>query len=256
MTNVSYVVHVTEQLSTIESGLTVYDAPNISKKRIGSTFDGGYVIIDNLSTIYDAFISAGISNDINFELDFLAMHSNVNCNAYDGTIMALPTSSHPHHSRIHFHKMNIGPQNKHDTTNLHDILDTHQNIFLKMDIEGSEWDWLASISDDHINNIAQLVIEYHWILKNDSEKRFAMLSRIASTHYLVHLHVNNYAPVLSMYNDIELPDVFECTYVAKRLLSNFSMKPSSRPIPDPLIDRPCKHDANDVHLFGPPYVNK
>jgi hypothetical protein len=50
--------------------LTVYSS-QFPKRRFGSSGDGGYVIAELPSLVkYDILISCGISDDINFEIEF------------------------------------------------------------------------------------------------------------------------------------------------------------------------------------------
>ena len=96
------------------NSLTLYKWSN--KERVGSQYDGGYVIQRGHS--YDLFISCGISDDITFELDFINKNS-IRCMAYDGTIENIPASSDNAAKQIRFFKKNIGIINSDKTTNLH-----------------------------------------------------------------------------------------------------------------------------------------
>lgn len=72
--------------------LKVYKTPSHTKIRLGSKYDGGYVIVDNVCD-YDLFVSCGISDNIDFEVDFLNRYKNVNCLAFDGTISNIPVNN-------------------------------------------------------------------------------------------------------------------------------------------------------------------
>lgn len=80
--------------------------------RLGTRNDGGYVICDNL--VYDNFISGGISNDINFENDFIEKYK-IKCHAFDPTINELPPNSN---SNINLIKKYIGSENTETTSKL------------------------------------------------------------------------------------------------------------------------------------------
>lgn len=124
------------------------------KIRIGRDHDGGYVIIDGLS--YDLLIGCGISNDISFEEVFIERFD-VDCFAFDGTINKLPGKN----PRIRFIKKNISNKNNKKETNLHELINQANDIFLKMDIEGGEYSWISSLSYSQLNKIKQIVIEFH-----------------------------------------------------------------------------------------------
>jgi hypothetical protein len=62
------------------------------------------------------------------------------------------------------------------------------NIFLKMDIEGCEYDWIHSMTKNDMEKISQIVIEFHWPF---DFYRMNALKKINETHYVVHVHGNN-----------------------------------------------------------------
>ena len=68
--------------------LRVYQ-PHYHKRRVGKSNDGGYVICD-MEGGYDMFISGGIDTDISFEVNFLKLHPNLTCHAFDGSVKGLP----------------------------------------------------------------------------------------------------------------------------------------------------------------------
>ena len=228
--------------------LQVYD-PGCSKRRVGSKHDGGYVVID-CTTKYDKFLSAGVETNIDFEQAFLQLHPVVECEAFDGTVASFPQTSE---QRIHFHKKNIGPGNSDTVTNWHAYLDEYKNVFIKMDIEGSEYEWLNTLTTNHLEHILQLVIEFHSPYKN--EQHWKMIDKLNATHYLVHLHGNNYAGIVQFSpnpTQAILPDVFECTFVRK---TEFPHPPAynSMALPVPGLDTPNCPTRQDIQLIGYPY---
>ena len=170
--------------------LQIYKSDDYPKIRLGRGKDGGYVIIDGLE--YDLLLGCGISNDDSFEHCFLKKYTKINCFAFDGTIKNLPNS----HERINFVKKNISDKNSSNTTNLHKIINNYQNIFLKMDIEGCEYKWLHSLSNEHLSKISQIVIEFHSKYFNlprfNDKYLYSVFEKLNKTHYLMHLHGNNY----------------------------------------------------------------
>ena len=154
--------------------LTVYSSYPYNKIRVGKVYDGGYVICDGLK--YDLLLSCGISNDISFEDEFTKKY-NVKCVAYDGTINNLPETIN---NNIIWVKKNIGPNNTDNTTNLKDFLNNFNNIFLKMDIESYEFDWLRNITIEELKNISQITIEFHFPFTNTSSTGISFSS--LSTH--------------------------------------------------------------------------
>jgi len=194
--------------------LTVYDIDN-RLIRIGPNEDGGYIIADGFE--YDLFISCGIACDIRFEDDFLDNY-NIKCLAFDGTINTFPS----HKNNMEWIPKNIGYLNTEKSTDLKEYMQNKKKIFLKMDIEGSEFNWLDSMTEAELDCFSQIVIEYHWPF---DIYRMNMLKKLNKTHYIIHVHGNNGRYLYNIrnisvdYNDIDIPEVFEVTYVNKRLFN-------------------------------------
>ena len=189
--------------------LRVYQFDN--KIRCGVNSDGGYVIGDISG--YDCYISAGISDEESFSRDFIKKYNmnEINSFAFDGTISSYP---HNYTNNIAFIKKNINTFNDENNTNLSNLIEKYNNIFLKMDIEGCEYPWLLSLSLEQLSKFKQIVIEFHGITDNewgfsysDKVKSFEKLSK---THYIIHAHGNNCAHVVN-----NIPSVIELTFVNK-----------------------------------------
>jgi hypothetical protein len=234
--------------------LLVYKS-KYKKIRLGSDNDGGYVISD-IPIKYDCLISCGISNDITFEKSFCMKYPDVKIIGFDGTIECLPEEC----DSITFIKKNITPYNSPLTTNLHDLIPSYDNIFLKMDIETYEFRWLQTLTVEQLNKFTQIVIEFHFPFNEPGfthldeplpvpEKMFT-LTKLAATHTLVHLHANNCCGT-TVYENMVVPNVFECTYVRKDIQNggrfNTDTIPSS-------LDRPNLLNMPDITLSYP-FVN-
>lgn len=223
-------------------------------QRIGPNSDGGYVIYGGLN--YDLFISCGLACDIRFEEEFLRNHDYLTCLAFDGTINSLPKTTKP----IKWIKKNIAGFPDIGETNLKRELMNSFNVFLKMDIEGSEFDWLAAMDTQVLNRIAQLVIEIHWPF---DLFRSSCLAKLNRTHYPVHVHANNYnnkiipshlpsgrsldgctTIISSSGAPSTFPEVFEVTYLRKDLAPYPTVK-IHKSFPTEL-DFPCCHLVPDI----------
>ena len=241
--------------------LTTYKTPNILV-RIGPKEDGGYVIADGFD--YDLFISCGIANDIRFEEAFLDIHK-IKCIAFDGTIQSFPS----HRNTMEWIPKNIGFSNTETTTNLKEYIQNNNNIFLKMDIEGSEFNWLDSMTENELEKCSQIVLEVHWPF---DIYRMNMLKKLNKTHYIIHIHGNNYCdkdipkhlPSGRTYDgtvtvnnhkmpQIKLPEVFEVTYVNKKLCKNLLVEMKEIQFPT-ILDYPNNPNANDIHFSIPIYL--
>ena len=233
--------------------LTTYSIPN-KLIRCGPKQDGGYVIAHGFE--YDLFISCGIANDVRFEDDFLDIY-NINCYAFDGTITSMPT----HRNKIVWIPKNIGYTNTYKTTNLKEYIKGSNNIFLKMDIEGSEFNWLDSMSIVELGQFSQIVLEIHWPF---DIYRMNMLKKLNETHFIIHIHGNNYCdrdipkhlPSGRTYDgtvliqninlpEIKIPEVLEVTYINKQLFKNLLIETKKMNCPT-ILDYPNNSNVRDI----------
>jgi len=220
--------------------LKLYKTKNFSKIRLGNKFDGGYVILNDLVN-YDLFISCGISNNIDFEKDFLDKYKNVTCLAFDGTISNIPNNNY----NIQFIKKNIGNVDNDTTTTLTEYLKNHENIFLKMDIETWEFRWLEKIKEQNMKKFAQIVIEIHFpftlsegIFNSrcgliEVKEKINLIKKLFKNHKMFHIHGNSACGV-TKYENKKLPNVIQCTFVRNDLVSDYQL--DNRTIPDPALD--------------------
>jgi hypothetical protein len=218
-------------------------APLLPKIRVGRERDGGYVIVNGLS--YDAFISCGIGNEVSFETAFTELYPGLGGYAFDGTVdrpKALPDC-------MVFYRWNIGPSHDPTMTNLKPLLSRYRDVFLKMDIEGHEWNWLACLDLHHLAALKQIAIEVHGINSDrhgPKDHKFEMLKKLARTHKLVHAHGNNYPRKID-----GVPTVLELTYVRNDVgVAGLNYEP----LPHPLLDFPCKVKKADYSLNFWPFV--
>ena len=221
------------------------------KIRLGTKNDGGYVL-GELTGEYDCYISAGISNEESFSRDFIKKYNinKINSYGFDGTINDYP---YQYTQNIQFIKKNINGFNDNNNTNLSFLTDKYDNIFLKMDIEGGEYPWLLSISENQLNKFKQIVIEFHGITNDEWGYKYndkvTCLEKLAKTHYIIHAHGNNYGPVIN-----NIPDVIELTYINKNY---FKLIPelNTQSLPISNLDFP-NDGSNDINLNFYPFVNK
>jgi len=233
--------------------LNTYVIPN-KFIRVGPKEDGGYVIADGF--YYDLFISCGIASDIRFEDEFLNIHK-IKCIAFDGTINSFPR----HKNSMEWIPKNISFSNTEKTTNLKEYIQNSNKIFLKMDIEGSEFEWLESMSETELEKFSQIVLEVHCPF---DIYRMNMLKKLNESHYIIHIHGNNYCdrdipkhlPSGRSYDgtftidknstsQIKLPEVFEVTYINKKLCDSTLVEMKEIIFPTKL-DYPNNPNANDI----------
>lgn len=202
--------------------------------RIGRDYDGGYLVSKSDIEKTDVLVGLGISDDWSFEEDFLSRKI-VPVLAYDASVSdrffrrnffkSLRYIYNPKliHKRLvtwlsyrkFFYKPNVQHIQKfvglNSIDNIHctfaDVLNetNNENIFLKIDVEGSEYRFLQDIIANE-ERITGMVIELHDVdIHLDKIEEF--FNKFSLN--LVHVHANNYAPI-SAYGD--LPLVLELTF--------------------------------------------
>lgn len=211
--------------------------------RVGRENDGGYLVSQSDIERSDILISFGISDDWSFESDFNKYY-NTKVIAYDASLNfnfllkrgIFQTLKKPFSfwllKKIISYKKFFKGKNKHiqkfiglstPDENYCTFLEVineiyNKNIYLKIDIEGSEYRFL----DDIVTNqekITGLVIELHDcdINLDKIEKFVKELNRCGLN--LIHIHANNFSPIRL---EDSLPTVLELTFSKyAKLLNNF-----------------------------------
>ena len=215
--------------------LRTYHVDN--KKRYGNEGDGGYVIAD-MDIVYDCYISAGIGDEESFSRDFLKKHNYIgkqHSYAFDASMEDYPWE---YTKDIQFIKKYIRFFDGGGNTNLKKTIHNYNNIFLSMDIEGYEYEWLLSLEESELKRFKQIVIEIHgtdcdncsncpeWMddfhysgAKIPLQDKITALKKLSETHYLIHAHPNNCGGG-SMVNGVFVPRVIELTYIAKEVCNS------------------------------------
>lgn len=233
------------------NNLDLLQVYNFDKKiRCGVNSDGGYVFAE-LNDVYDCYISAGISNEESFSRDFINRYNIDKNNSYgfDGTIIDYP---YQYTQNIQFIKKNINNFNDDNNSNLLNLTDVYNNIFLKMDIEGGEYTWLLQIDESRLNKFKQIVIEFHGITNNgwgcNYDDKVKCLEKLSKTHYIIHAHGNNHGPVVN-----NIPDVIELTYINKNYF-NTPPKLNTQFLPIYNLDF-SNNGLKDINLHCYPFVS-
>jgi hypothetical protein len=240
--------------------LTIYQSP-FPKRRIGRWTDGGYAVVDIPDMKYDVLIAGGVCDDISFEEDFIRYQSEngnpIEVYAFDGTVTELPKSDFS--SQIRFIQKNIGEFETDQITNIHSILskyidapkvNKYTNIFVKMDIEGGEVNWIRSLQPEHMNAMAQIVMEFHFPF---TDVETSMFQKLNETHLPVHFHSNNCCGT-RIHNGVYFPNVFECTYLHKRFFGGVA-ELNRDYIPNDKLDVRNVSSNDEIWIGHPPFVH-
>jgi hypothetical protein len=205
--------------------------------RVGQDYDGGYLIDGRDVAASTALLSFGLNDDWSFERDFLRLRP-VPLQAYDATLRqgylfkrlwrSLKRLK-PHeiagsvHSLVDYPRFFAGDR-RHFRTHvgldgtagyvsfsavmrtLDQSLNGRSGIFVKIDIEGSEYRILDELIE-HGGRFSALAIEFH-----DIDIHLAALERFVSRFplKLVHVHANNHA----LTTGSRTPLVIECSFTA------------------------------------------
>ena len=114
-------------------------------------------------------------------------------------------------------------------------------VFVKMDIEGSEYDSLSAAG--RLGRVAALVIEFHELGRNWT--RFvATLDALGQDFVIAHIHGNNH---LGCIPGTTVPETLELTLVHRELVAGI-LPAASDSYPLPALDRPCDRRRPDLAL--------
>lgn len=241
--------------------------------RLGSQYDGGYVVPEKLVCDSEVLISFGLSDDWSFEEDFFDRNPNISIQAYDFTISLKAfrrryrkallkilsgklskLSGYKRERRIlknyqsffrgkvqHFeNRVHNRNDMAFDVTIEQVLAKTESNkVFVKMDIEGGEYRAIPGLINHH-DRILGYAIEFH-----DTEPLRSVFKEcvdLLKTHYtIVHVHANNFGGIASD----NLPEALELTF----LRNDYAMeafKRSSLLLEG--LDAPCDYKKPDYAL--------
>ncbi len=177
--------------------------------------------------------SIGINRDVSWDTDIA--NRGIDVFMYDHTIPGLPTA----HPRFHFHRLGLTGTIPGDAlrTLAHIVSDNHhdrhEQMLLKLDIEGAEWDALSHAPSALLARFSQIVIELHDLIPTTHDDHSALIPRVLEklleTHRPVHVHGNSYRNSLVL-PGLVLPACAEVTYVSRAVYGE-RLKPCTRLFP-------------------------
>lgn len=225
--------------------------------RLGSNYDGGYLVSRKDVITSDVLIGLGINDDWSFEQDFLRINkvptvmfdASVNFRFFIKiTILSLLNIKKPlkmahglltflrykkfFKNNVQHIKKFVGLNAAGPYTTMQSIFDKIESkaIFLKIDIEGSEYRVLETLVQN-INKLTGCVIEFHDVdIHLNTIIEFLQKFKMN----IIHIHVNNYGPVKL---PCETPTVIEISFskqtgtVQPRLPHTFD-KPNNPLLPE------------------------
>lgn len=222
--------------------LRPHSVKNFNKIRIGGTYDGGYVCIDDFNDVKIA-ISGGVAHDDRWENE-MARDRNITTLAFDPTTPCDMKSVPILPYKLYASKLEAFPLTRNSTIDT--LLESYEKYDAvgKIDIEGDEWELLTYTTDYNLSKFRQIVLEFHL---NGTMQTLVDYGNVFEKLYknfrVVHVHGNNWN-VSHHFKNVVIPDVFEMTFVNVNL---YSLEVSNEIFPTAL-DMPCNPDKEDLHL--------
>jgi len=220
---------------------------NCTLKRFGSANDGGYLVCDNLSDGVQSGYSYGVGPNDQMGCD-ISKRYHVTVHEYDCFDPARPKCEG---GVFKFHNECLAPRAMRDKN--HRVFDSLQNqfakngdtgkrLFVKIDIEGAEWEALLATPDAVLERIDQIPMEMH-VFKGVTPLHLQVIKKLKKLFYVVNLHYNNFAcnPTMKPLRGT----AFEVLLVNKRLGELDASAP--QPAPMSPLNAPDKPDAPECN---------
>ena len=240
--------------------------------RIGPKLDGGYILDKRIVHITKKIITCGLNDDWEFEKHFSKINTSCEVLAYDHTVnkefwikrfkkdilhfflfkklkLRKILSIFKYYDYISFFKnknkhyeLKISNENiKNKEITINKILNDHDNLILKVDIEGDEYNILKQILKNS-KKINALLIEFHDIQENmNLIKEFIKESKDLK---LIHIHGNN---VSCVDKNID-PNIIELTFTNVEKIK-FEQKITEKKYPIENLDYKNIHRKDDFVLM-------
>jgi hypothetical protein len=220
---------------------------NCNLKRMGSTYDGGYLICENLSEGVQSGYSYGVGPNDELGCDISKRYS-IPVHEYDCFDPARPTCNG---GTFQFNNECLAPKARRDRqARVFDSLahqiekngDAGKRLLVKIDIEGAEWEALAATPDAVLDRIDQIPMELH-VFHGVTAQHLQVIRKLKKLFYVVNLHYNNFAcsPKMKPLH----ATAFEVLLVNKRLGELDTTAPSPAPTsPLNAPDNPQVADCN------------
>lgn len=247
--------YVYEKLASLLKTYDVQDENGSLKLiRHGREYDGGYVTAVKALEKADVLLGYGIYDDNSFEDDF-SLKYNKPSYGFDCGVDHIDSKSElftlvkeciASDSFLYNKASNADHKITSFTQQLDSLNLRDKNIFLKMDIEGAEYDAFEGINK-YYDNITGIVLEIHFINLSSTKRALKLLQELNRHFALIHVHGNNccISTGFSTSNSIGIiPNVIELSYINKNLVTNYKVSENqSHPTPMDQQNVEAKADA-------------
>jgi hypothetical protein len=213
--------------------------------RLGPKWDSGYVAsragLEKSDCLYT--YGVGSEEESDFEMDYAKMYPEKYVKMYDHTISYFE----PKEKNIELVLEGLFYSKESNKTTFEEHViknkDADKNIFLKIDAEGAEWDFLNNINFNN-NNIIGMILEFHCI---DHPAFFPILEKILEVYDIIHIHGNTGYPLMQIENGLFLPHLIEISFLRKDI--NPQKESVSRQFPLNGLDYPNNKTLKTDHSF-------
>ena len=206
-------------IDAFTGALTPVQFSEVPLARLGSEFDGGYVLPIDLIKDLAGVVSVGVGD--NNEVDIDLANLGLRVHAWDHTVKNLPTT----HKNISFHKVGLGHHSADSSLKtLTEMVEScfpgdDTDLLLMLDAEGAEWQALADCTDEVLNRFGVIAIELHdlgnMILNPDLQ--LSVLRKLNSMFVPIAIHANNHSALWKI-PGLDLPDAIEVTYLNRSFM--------------------------------------
>jgi|GEM_PF-1693243 len=227
--------------------------------RLGSRFDGGYLVPLDFLGITTA-LAAGNETNKEFE-DDLAEGLGLQVHLCDRSSSEDAFSTAWNAEQQSLCKAWLGEDPFPDFLSINDWIRESApsgNFLLKMDIEGYEYSNLLALEDVFLKRVRILVVEFHFLHRLGYPNFFFLafqpvMERLLSSFDVVHLHPNNYEPLVKLCENFFVPRVLEATFLRKE--PSVTTRPKARtPV---ILPHPLDQSNASTHhplFLGPPFL--
>ncbi|RUR20319.1 hypothetical protein ELY21_02030 [Legionella sp. km535] len=221
--------------------------------RHGKENDGGYLAAVKALKQADVLLGYGIHKDNSFE-DYFSLIYNKPSYGFDCGVEYIKSKSKLFtlvKECIVSDAFLYKPANtNHKVTSFAEQVDNlkieGKKLFIKMDIEGAEYDAFSGIMK-HKDNVTGIALEIHFNDARSVQNAITLLKQLEKHFVLIHVHGNNYATSTGFSTTKSLgtiPNVIELSYINKALVTNYNLsEDQSHPRKIDQPNNPNKPDA-------------
>lgn len=231
-------------LNELSDYLKLHSIPNARMVRLGrKAVDGGYIVPDVVLKGTNVLFNYGVGDDASFERDFIHLYPDKTVRSFDHTIQTHPEPT----PGIVFYREGLSAGVTSNTNSFENHLtrlgDRQSLVFLKVDIEGAEYEYFRSAEIDVLTqSVCGIILELHW-LEERLDDALAILARLTPHFKCVHWHNNNWGGIFTDGN-MFFPTVVELTMVNSIM---FPLEEAKVELPR-ANDVPCRPNMPEFHF--------